>query len=132
MPAAFLTRLRRRRRPIVLIAACLVALQTLLAGLAAAQAAVLAANPFDAGVICHGTGGADSPDGTTPDTGQHGQACCAFCTAAAPAMLPLNAPTLARINLGPDAGEPGVPLPCVPIAARAVRDGFSQPPPSLA
>src|SRR5207244_6951683 len=63
--------LRRCRRPIVMIAAVVVALQALLVGSAAAKAA----DPQDpqglmGGAICHGVGGSPS-EAPAPDTDQH-------------------------------------------------------------
>jgi hypothetical protein len=71
MPLGLIARLRRCRRPAVMIAAGLIAAQALLAGLAMAQAA-LVLTPSLAGVagfavICHGNGGADSDYGTAQD-----------------------------------------------------------------
>ena len=72
------------RRPIVLIAAWLIVLQAFLAGVAAAQAAAMAAaDPINA--ICHGAGGADANDGATPQSAKIEHLCCAHCTSAAPA-----------------------------------------------
>jgi hypothetical protein len=128
VPATFALCGSSIRRPIVLLAIALIVLQSVVAGLATAQAgALLAPNPADAGVICHGTGG-DPAD--TTDTAKIWHVCCVSCTAAAPAMALPQEPVLARLDLRGEAGAlvmcggPGF------VARRAVRDGLSQAPPS--
>ena len=138
MPLGLIARLRRHRRPAVLIAAGLLAVQAFLAGLTMAQALALTANPgaADFSVICHGnagaiadSGAAQDPGGTDPATHQH--PCCDACTAgAAPATLPGQ--LAVRRTDGCRAIE--APVPCalsVRIAPRAVRAGASQAPPTL-
>ena len=94
MPAAPLTCLRRRRRPIAAIAICLLIWQALAASLLAAEAAALAASGYDAGVICHSDG---DPGGAAPaDRGNHGQDCCTWCMAASTPVLPGQAPGVVR------------------------------------
>ena len=127
MPTAFAA--PACRRPIVLIAAWLIALQAFLAGVAAAQAAAMAASdPINA--ICHGAGGAGANDGTAPQSGKIEHLCCAHCTSAAPAIAPPDAPRAAPARLG------SLPLAClsftVVIARGAVRAGPSQAPPTPA
>ncbi len=67
MKLGLITRLRRYRRPGVVIAAGLIAVQAFLAGLVMAQAALRLAPDLsgDAGfaVICHGNGGSASDPG---------------------------------------------------------------------
>jgi hypothetical protein len=114
------------RRPIVLIAAWLIALQAFLAGIATAQAVAMAASdPINA--ICHGAGGAGANDGTAPQSAKIEHLCCAHCTSAAPAIAPPDAPRAAPARLA------SRPLAClsftVVIARGAVRAGSSQAPP---
>ena len=117
------------RRPIVLIAAWLIALQAFLAGVAAAQAAAMAASdPINA--ICHGAGGAGTSDGTASQSAKIEHLCCAHCTSVAPAIAPPDAPRAAPARLA------SRPLACssftVVIARGAVRAGPSQAPPTPA
>jgi hypothetical protein len=117
----------RCRRPIVLVAVWLVVVQAFLAGFATAQAgAMLASDP----VICHGSGGADTGDGTAPDKVLH--LCCAYCTSAAPVASPPGAPGVAM----PESRQAPQPLAFSPftiiISPGAVRAGPSQAPPGPA
>ena len=83
----FLEQLRQCRRPLIAVVVMLMVLQALVSALAGARAAAMSANPFDAGVICHGAGG--GPELPTDDPSGPGAArdlCCAFCAAAAPAF----------------------------------------------
>jgi hypothetical protein len=121
------------RRSLALFAAWLVVLQAFLAGIAIAQSgAVLAVDPVDAAIICHGAGGpapADSPAGLPADA-RH--LCCTACTsAAAPVMAPA-ALTLVEMRPGRDL-EPIGYLPFITSVSRgAVRAGPSQAPPAAA
>jgi hypothetical protein len=134
MPLGFIARLRDRRRPAVMIAAGLLAVQAFLAGLATAQALVRTSDLSDGAfaVICHGTGGsgpAQDPAGTNPAARQH--PCCEACAAgAAPATLPeqlivLHADRSRLFKL------PVLRAISIRIAPRAVRAGTSQAPPTL-
>ena len=122
MPTAFAA--PACRRPIVLIAAWLIVLQAFLAGVAAAQAAAMAASdPINA--ICHG-----ADDGTAPQSAKIEHLCCAHCISAAPAIAPPDAPRAAPARLA------SRPLACssftVAIARGAVRAGPSRAPPTPA
>jgi hypothetical protein len=138
MPLGLIARLRRYRRPAVMLAAGLVAVQAFLAGLTAAQALVLTANPSGAAfsVICHGNGGAGSdnaaaqdPAGPNPATTQH--PCCEACAAAAaPATLPGQL-TAVRTERSRTIASPVPSAVLVRITPRAVRAGASQAPPIL-
>jgi hypothetical protein len=140
MPLGLIARLRRCRRPAVVIAAGLIAVQAVLAGLALAQAALMPApNSADAAdftVICHGNGGSGSDNGTAPDPGktdpgQIQHPCCVSCAAGAPpATLPEQ---LTVVRSDRDLAFKARILCAVPvrIAPRAVRAGPSQGPPSL-
>jgi hypothetical protein len=129
--------LHRHRRPAVMIAAGLMAVQAVLAGLAIAQAALMPA-PNLAGdaafaVICHGNGGSDSNSGSAPpEPGENHDPCCVSCVAAAPpAMLPAQQIVL-RADRGRVFKSPFISAVSIRIAPRAVRAGPSQAPPSLA
>ena len=127
MPTAFAA--PACRRPIVLIAAWLIVLQAFLAGVAAAQAAAMAASdPINA--ICHGADGAGADDGTAPQSAKIEHLCCAHCTSAAPAITPPDAPRAAPARLG---SRPSACLSFTVVIARgAVRAGPSQAPPTPA
>jgi hypothetical protein len=139
MPLGLIARLRRHRRPAVLIAAGLLAVQAFLAGLTTAQALVLVSSPAGVGdysVICHGNGGSTSdhgadqdPGGNNPATGQH--PCCEACAAGAtPATLPEQL-TVRRTDRCGAVYSPAFCPFSVRITRRAVRAGASQAPPSL-
>jgi hypothetical protein len=131
MPDPLITRLRQCGRPVVAIAAVLMVVQAFLAGLAGAQAALVLTGA-DFAVICHGSGGAPSEQGTVPDAPEKQHPCCESCTAGAPpAVLPLPALALRTDHCRPR-GSPALRAVSIPLAPRAVRAGPSQAPPSLA
>jgi hypothetical protein len=115
----------------------LVVLQALASGLASAPAAAMSANPFDAAVICHGAGnwavgGVEPPADDSSGSGAARDLCCAFCAAAAPALLTVTPPVVGHVER---AGTDRLTLPArdhVLIIPRAVRAGLSQAPPSFA
>jgi len=125
----FLDLLRQCRRPFIAVATALVLVQTVVAGLGAAQAASFL-EPFEAGAICHGAGGAGS-DPAPPDSGKPWDRCCAFCAATPPALLPVTPPLAGRIERAGDRVLSQASRDIVLIARRAVRAGPSQAPPSL-
>ena len=125
MSTGFLERLRQCRRPFIAVAIALLLVQTVVAGLATAQAAAFL-KPFDAGAICHGAGGSTT-DPAQPDSGKAWVRCCAFCAATGPALLPGDAPAAGRIAR---AGDNSPPLASPNVLERAVRAGPSQAPPS--
>jgi hypothetical protein len=136
MPLGFIARLRRYRRPALMIAAGLIAVQAVLAGLAIAQAALMPAPNLtgDAAfaVICHGNGGSSSDPGTAPDPAENQHPCCMTCAAGAPpAMLPQQLIVL-RADRCRMFKSPVFSAASIRIAPRAVRAGPSQAPPSLA
>jgi len=136
MPLSLIARLRRRRRPAVLIAAGLIAVQAVLAGLAMAEAALVLtpslADIADFAVICHGNGGAGSDHRTAPGPAENQHPCCASCAAAAPpATLPEQLIALRLDRCGALKSQI-VCAAVILIAPRAVRAGRSQAPPSLA
>jgi len=132
MTPGFLDQLRQCRRPLIAVVVMLVVLQALVSGLASARAAAMSVTPFDVGVICHGAGGgaelpADDPSGS----GFTRDLCCTFCAVAAPVLLTVTAPVVGHVER---AGTDRLTLPArdVLIAARTVRAGPSQAPPSFA
>jgi len=133
MTPGFLNQLRYCRRPLIAVAVMLMVLQALVSGLASARAAVMSANPFDAGVICHGAGGGpELPADDSSGSGAARDLCCAFCAAAAPALLTVTPPIVGHVER---AGTDRLTLPALDyilIAQRAVRAGLSQAPPSFA
>ena len=131
MPLGLIARLRVYSRPAAVLAAGLIAMQAVLAGLTIAQAALLLTPGLaDLEVICHGSGGTASDDGTAPGPSQDRHPCCVSCTAAPPATLPEQS-ILLRVERGRAFQSPILPAATVSIAARAVRAGPSRAPPSL-
>jgi hypothetical protein len=109
------------------------ALQAFLAGLAAAQAAiVLTASPVDVAVICHGHGGGNTDHGSNPDPRDAAHLCCVACACGgAPATL-AQAPPVPRAVAFRSLGAAAARAVAGPILRRAVRDGPSQAPPTPA
>jgi hypothetical protein len=139
MPRGLIARLRRRRRPAVLVAAGLVAVQAFLAGVTMAQALMRTSNPADIAdlsVICHANGGSVSDNRAAGDSGRTNPAtsqhpCCEACVAgAAPATLPAQL-TVRRTDRCWAVEPPVFSAISVRIAPRAVRAGASQAPPIL-
>lgn len=119
------------RRAIALIAAWLVVLQAVLAGLAIAQAAAAwTADPLAAAAICHGSGGAGSEQQPAPETGKVRHLCCAYCMSAAPALAPPDLPL--ALQPRPIARLVTYPGFTLVRSHQAVRAGQSQAPPALA
>ena len=127
MPVNFLPYLRRFRRISVGMTVGLIVLQSVLAGLTTAHAAVLAANPF-AGAICHGSGNSDPTDGTVPEN-DIAALCCAFCTVVATALTSGDAPTVVFFRLGVEAATPsraklsfrGMRARCAPVPHKRLQ-----------
>jgi hypothetical protein len=135
MPLGLIARLRRHRRPAVMIAASLIAVQAFLAGLATAQAGILLTpNLGDVAgfaVICHGNGNAGSDNGSAPDPAATWHPCCLSCAAGAPpATLPEQLIVLRSGCFRASLSRAAYPV-SVLIAPRAVRAGLSQAPPRL-
>jgi hypothetical protein len=133
MKLGLITHLRRYRRPAVVIAAGLIAVQAFLAGLVMAQAEFRLAPDLadDAGfaVICHGNGGSGSNPGTAPAPAKNQHPCCMTCAAsAAPAVLPEQLIVL-RADRPRLLKSPFFSAAAIQIAPRAVRAGPSQAPP---
>jgi hypothetical protein len=135
MPLGLIARLRLCRRPAVMVAAGLIAVQAFLAGLASAQAAlVLTPGLVDFAVICHG--GADSDNGTAPSPGKTNPAkiwhpCCVSCTAGSPPVTLPEQLIALRSDRGRVFQSPILRAASILIAPRAVRAGPSQAPPNL-
>jgi hypothetical protein len=130
MPASFVARLRPHCPPIAVIAATLIVLQALLAGLASARAAaVTTADPLGIAVICHGSSGGDSDDGTAPDPTKLVHLCCMDCMGGSPAATLPEQAALLQSDLCGEARPPTVCAADVTIAKRAIRAGQSQAPP---
>jgi len=123
----FIAALRQLRLPLVLLAACILALQALVAGLASGQAAPqIAGLGPDAVVLCHGNG----EDGSAPGrTAPHD--CCIFCTGSALVAVSASVPVIARLLPERRAGQAENPADIRAIR-RAIRAGPSQAPPPVA
>ncbi len=116
-------------RPIALLAAGLIALQTFLVGLTGARAALVAADPLGVAVICHGGGSNNTDDDTAPDPIKQIHPCCFACMAGTPtATLPQQ-----TLFLGFEPSRTSTTrsawLVDVPTADRSIRAGQSQAPP---
>jgi hypothetical protein len=114
------------------MAAALVAVQAFLGGLALAQTAI-AVSPDFAGfaIICHG-GSAGGDDGTAPDPIKAGHLCCPSCTAGGPPAVLARAPIVLCAAYDRPCKPVAVSSGPISIAARAIRAGLSQAPPSRA
>ena len=118
------------RRAIALIAAWLVVLQAVLAGVAIAQAAAAwTADPLAAAAICHGSGSAGSEQQPAPETGKVRHLCCAYCMSAAPAVSPPAVPNVLQPR--PISRLVAYSAFTLVLAHQAVRAGRSQAPPAL-
>jgi hypothetical protein len=123
----FIAALRQSQRPLVLLAAAILVLQTLVAGLASAHAAArIATFGADAGVICHGNG-----EGGSAPAGKVAHDCCSFCTNPGPVALSANAPLLDRLTPAQRVAQADNPGDVRPTR-RAIRAGPSQAPPTVA
>ena len=122
----FIAALRQLRRPLVLLAAAILLMQTLAAGLASAHTAARIAMFGADAVICHGNG----EDGSTP-AGKAAHDCCTFCTNPGPVALSADTPVLDRLTPAyriDQADHFGDVRPM----QRAIRAGPSQAPPTVA
>jgi hypothetical protein len=124
------------RRAAILIVALAIALQAFFAGLAVAQSTGLAVSGLgpEMAFICHGQGLAagDHDHGTAPDPVAVSHLCCFACfcggapaTLTAAALMPHTARDRAVQTIPPH-------VVATPVGRRAVRDGPSQAPPTLA
>jgi hypothetical protein len=122
----FIAALRQLQRPLVALAAAILIVQTLVAGLASGDAAARIATFGADAVICHGSG----EDGSAP-AGKAAHDCCTFCTSAGPVALSADAPVIGRLTPAyyiAHADHPGDARP----SGRAIRAGPSQAPPTVA
>jgi hypothetical protein len=116
------------RGAIALIAAWLVVLQAVLAGVAIAQAAAAwTADPLAAAAICHGSGNAGSEQQPAPETGKVRHLCCAYCMSAAPAVPAPDVPD--ALQPRPVVRQVAYSSFILVLAPQAVRAGRSQAPP---
>jgi hypothetical protein len=123
----FIAALRQLQRPLVSLAAAILIVQTLVAGLASGATAARVATFGADAVICHGNG----DDGSAPAGTAAAHECCVFCTNAGPVVL--AAVTVVLDHLRPAyrlarADNPGDAL----LRGRAIRAGSSQAPPTTA
>jgi hypothetical protein len=122
----FIAALRQLQRPLVTLAAAVLVMQALVAGLASGDKAARIATFGADAVICHN----DGDDGSAP-AGTAAHACCTFCTNAGPVALTAGAVVLDHLT-PPDhvaqADNPGD----VRLRGRAIRAGPSQAPPTAA
>ena len=122
----FIAALRRSQRLLVLLAAAILVMQTLVAGLASGDAAARIATFGADAVICHDNG----EDGSTP-AGKAAHDCCTFCTNPGPVALSAETPVLDRLTPAfriAQADRFGD----VRLMRRAIRAGPSQAPPTVA
>jgi hypothetical protein len=123
----FIAALRQLQRPLVLLAAAILVLQTLVAGLAGGDTAARIATFGADVVICHGNG----EDGSAP-AGKAAHDCCTYCANPGPVALSAGAPLLLdRLTPAHRAGEADNPGDVRPTR-RAIRAGPSQAPPVAA
>jgi hypothetical protein len=124
----FITALRQLQRPLVLLAAAILLVQTLVAGLASAHvAARIATFGADAGVICHGNG----DDGSAPGGKAAAHDCCTFCNNPGPVALSVDVPVIGRLTPAHRTRAADTPGDVRP-GRRAIRAGPSQAPPTTA
>jgi hypothetical protein len=118
------------RRPLMLIAAWLVALQAFLAGVATAQAGSMSvADPF--GVICHGADAGNPAQAPASDAGKVWHLCCTFCLSSVPALAAPDAPPIVSAS-GLVAPPPILSRFGLVLAHGVIRAGPSQAPPASA
>ena len=127
----FIAALRQLQRPLVLMAAAILVLQTLVAGLASAHAAAriatLATFGADGGAICHGNG----DDGSDPATAA-AHDCCVFCTNPGPVALSAGSMLVERLAPAHRAADEAHGSADIRRGLRAIRAGPSQAPPPAA
>ena len=122
----FITALRQLQRPLVMLAAAILVVQTLVAGMASAHVAGQLATFGADAVICHSNG----EDGSTP-VGAAAHECCVFCTNPGPVALSPDMPLIDQVAPARRADEADTPGD-VRLARRAIRAGPSQAPPTIA
>ena len=122
----FIAALRQSRRPLVALAAAILLMQTLVAGLASGDTAARIATFGADAVICHGNG----EGGSTP-AGKAAHDCCTFCTNPGPVALSADTPVLDRLTPAYRIAQADHVSDVRPLR-RAVRAGPSQAPPTIA
>jgi hypothetical protein len=122
----FIAALRQSQRPLVVLAAAILLLQTLVAGLASGDAAARIATFGADAVICHGNG----EDGSAP-AGKAVHDCCTFCTNPGPVALSADTPLLDRLTPAYRIEQADHVADVRPMR-RAIRAGPSQAPPTVA
>jgi hypothetical protein len=120
----FIAALRQLQRPLVGLAAAILLLQSLVAGLASGHVAGQIATFGADAVICHGTG----DDGSTPAQ-KAAHECCTFCTNAGPVVLSAAALVIAQLAPAPTIVRADTPAKAQPTR-RAIRVGPSHAPPT--
>ncbi|MBX9778678.1 MAG: hypothetical protein K2Y71_30265 [Xanthobacteraceae bacterium] len=124
----FIAALRQLQRPLVSLAAAILIVQTLVAGLASGTTAARIATFGMNAVICHGTG-EDGRGGSTPAGAAATHACCTFCTNAGPVALAAGAVVLDHLRPAYRMTRADHPA-AVHLTGRAIRAGPSQAPPT--
>ena len=123
----FIAALRQLQRPLVTLAAAILVVQTLVAGLASGDTAARIATFGADAVICHGNG----DDGSAPAGTAAAHECCVFCTNAGPVVLAAGALVLDRLTPSARIAQADHPA-AVRLTGRAIRAGPSQAPPTAA
>ena len=128
----FIAALRQLHRPLVSLAAAILVVQALVAGLASGDTAARIATFGADAVICHGNGQeqgqGERQDGSAP-AGTAAHACCTFCTNAGPVTLTAGVVVLDHLTPAERiarADNPGD----VRLSGRSIRAGPSQAPPT--
>ena len=122
----FIAALRQLQRPLVLLAAAILVLQTLVAGLASGDTAARIATFGADAIICHGNG----DDGSAP-AAKTAHDCCTFCSNPGPVALSAGAPVLEYLTPAHRIAQADTPGDVHP-ARREIRAGPSQAPPATA
>jgi hypothetical protein len=126
----FIAALRQLQRPLVSLAAAILVVQTLVAGLASGDTAARIATFGADAVICHGNGQEDGRDGSAP-AGTAAHACCPFCTNAGPVTLTAGVVVLDHLTPAERIARADNPSD-IPLTGRTIRAGPSQAPPTAA
>jgi hypothetical protein len=125
----FIAALRQLQRPLVALAAAILVMQTLVAGLASGTTAARVATFGADAVICHGNAQDERGNGSAPAGTAAAHECCTFCTNAGPVTLTAGVVVLDRLAPADHiawAGNPGD----FRLTGRAIRAGPSQAPPT--
>jgi hypothetical protein len=123
----FIAALRQLQRPLVALAAAILLMQTLVAGVASGTTAARVATFGADAIICHGSG----EDGSVPAGTAAAHECCTFCTNAGPVTLAARVVVLDRLTPAYRIVQADHPA-AVRLTGRAIRAGPSQAPPTAA